>query len=136
MNKFYIIGIIVIAVAIGMIVTTSGDASTYVTFKEATSLAQGGRKAKVHVVGTLQKNEQGDILNLHYDPTKDPNYFSFVLEDASKQAKEVVYHSPKPQGFERSEQVVVVGSMQGDKFVADMILTKCPSKYQEEEIEM
>lgn len=40
----------------------------------------------------------------------------------------------KPQDFERSEQVVLTGKMDGDEFVATEILMKCPSKYKDEEI--
>ena len=35
MKKSHIIGIVVIAMAIGIILTTAGDASSYVTFEEA-----------------------------------------------------------------------------------------------------
>ncbi|MDX2302406.1 MAG: cytochrome c maturation protein CcmE [Microscillaceae bacterium] len=136
MKLFHIIGIVVIAIAIAMIVTTTGDASKYVTFKEAYTMARSGNDTKIHVVGTLKKNETGQIAGMNYNPTQNPNYFSFILKDANNQEQEVVYHNPMPQGFERSEQVVVVGKMQGDTFVASMILTKCPSKYQENEIKM
>ena len=46
----------------------------------------------------------------------------------------MVYFNPKPQDFERSEQVVITGNMKNDVFVADKILLKCPSKYTENEI--
>ena len=44
--------------------------------------------------------------------------------------KKVLYHGTKPQDFERSEQIVLVGKMkeEGD-FQASSILMKCPSKY-------
>ena len=35
----------------------------------------------------------------------------------------------KPQDFERSEQIVLIGKVQGDEFHASDILMKCPSKY-------
>ena len=51
------------------------------------------------------------------------------------QKEETVFHpNPIPQDFVRSEQVVVVGYYHNDSFVADKVLLKCPSKYQEEEI--
>ena len=134
MKITHIIGIIVIVVAIVVIVSTTKDVSTYVTFKEATELAGSGRSAKVHVVGTLKKDTAGQILEMSYRPEIDPNYFTFKLVDRDNQEKTVVYDSPKPQDFERSEQVVVIGIMQNDQFVADKILMKCPSKYQEGEV--
>jgi cytochrome c-type biogenesis protein CcmE len=41
-----------------------------------------------------------------------------------------------PPDLQRSEQVVVIGSFREDVFVADKILLKCPSKYEEEEIKI
>jgi cytochrome c-type biogenesis protein CcmE len=73
---------------------------------------------------------------MEYQPQIDPNYFSFVLVDENNEEKQVVYSSPKPQDFERSEQIVIIGSMQDKHFVADKILMKCPSKYQENEIKV
>jgi cytochrome c-type biogenesis protein CcmE len=135
MKKSHIIGIIVIAMAIGIIMTTAGDASTYVSFGDAIELAKDGNSTKVHVVGRLKKDNQGHIVGMQYEPLKDPNYFSFTLVDTNRFEQRVVYFNPKPQDFERSEQVVITGNMQNEVFVADKILLKCPSKYTENEIQ-
>ena len=135
MKKSHIIGIIVIAMAIGIIMSTAGDASTYVSFGEAKELAAEGSKSKVHVVGRLKKDAQGHIVGMQYDPLIDPNYFSFMLVDTNSFEQQVIYYNPKPQDFERSEQVVITGNMQNDVFVADKILLKCPSKYVEKEVQ-
>jgi len=127
-------GILVIAVAIAVIVSTSGDASSYVCFAEATEMAAEGENAKVHVVGQLPKSASGEIEGMFYDPEVDPNLFRFILVDEKKERKEVLYFNPKPADFERSEKIVIVGGMQEGKFVADKILMKCPSKYQEGEL--
>ena len=134
MKKTHIIGIVIIALAIGIIMTTAGDASTYVSFSEAIELAQDGNAKKVHVVGRLKKDPAGHIVGMQYDPLKDPNYFSFILSDTNKLEQRVDYFNPMPQDFERSEQVVITGNMKNDVFVADKILLKCPSKYTENEI--
>jgi len=134
MKKSHIIGIIVIALAIGIIMSSVGDASTYVSFGEAIERAQEGNATKVHVVGRLKKDPQGHI-DMAYDPLVDPNYFAFTLVDTNHVAQRVVYYNPKPQDFERSEQIVITGNMQKDVFVADKILLKCPSKYVEKEIQ-
>ena len=134
MKKTHIIGIVIIALAIGIIMTTAGDASTYVSFKEAKELALEGSSKKVHVVGRLKKDPAGHIVGMEYDAVKDPNYFSFILSDTNKLEQRVVYFNPMPQDFERSEQVVITGNMKNDVFVADKILLKCPSKYTEKEI--
>ncbi|MCJ8167465.1 cytochrome c maturation protein CcmE [Pontibacter sp. E15-1] len=135
MKKSHIIGIIIIALAIGIIMSSVGDASTYVSFGEAIERAEEGNTTKVHVVGRLKKDAQGHIINMSYDPLIDPNYFAFTLIDTNRVEQRVVYYNPKPQDFERSEQIVITGSMKQDVFVADKILLKCPSKYVEKEIQ-
>lgn len=134
MKKSYIIALGIITIAIGVIISTAGDASTYVDFAEAEKMAADGDNEKVHVVGLLKKDADKNIIGMNYNPALDPNYFEFILIDNNNKEKKVVYTSPKPQDFERSEQVVVIGSVKNDVFVADKILMKCPSKYQETEI--
>lgn len=133
MKLTHIIAIIVIAIAIGVVVSTTGDASTYVTFSEAKKLEADGEGNKVHIVGMLKKGANGELLEVNYQPEKDPNYFEFTLVDDNKEEHSVVYFNPKPQDFERSEKIVIIGQMKGEKFVADKIVMKCPSKYQETE---
>ena len=60
MKRTHIVAIIIIAVAIGLIISTAGDASTYVTFGEAYELAQKGNDEKIHVVGQLAKDGAGN----------------------------------------------------------------------------
>ena len=131
MKKTHIIGIVVIAIAIGIIISTAGDAGTYVTFNEARSMSEKKVDKMVHVVGELPKNENGEILGMD---ESDKLSFSFELIDEKSNKCRVYYNEPKPVDFERSEKVVVVGKMSGDIFVADKILMKCPSKYVEDEI--
>jgi cytochrome c-type biogenesis protein CcmE len=64
MKKSHIIGIVVIAIAVFVIISTAGDASTYVTFKEAKTLFDEGNDKKVHVVGQLKTSESGEILGV------------------------------------------------------------------------
>lgn len=130
MNKGHIFGILVIAIAIVVIMSTAGDASAYVTFQKAKEMAEEGNANKIHVVGTLNKNENGDVIGIQ--PSPDMLSFKFEMIDENNE-KQIVYHAnPMPTDFLRSEQVVVVGSYLNEKFVAEKILLKCPSKYQEE----
>ena len=133
MKVSHIIVLIIIAVTIGIIVSTSSDASKYVAFKEAYAMASEGDDDKVHVVGKLKKDAQGNIIGMDYDPVKDPNFFTFILVDNNKEERRVVYLHPKPQDFEKSEQVVIVGSVKENVFLANDILMKCPSKYENQE---
>ena len=109
---------------IGLLISASRDISTYATFGIASNSQQ-----TVKVVGQLVKGKA-----VVYDPAVDPNYFSFYLSDGDGVEHQVVHDSAPPQDFEKSEQVVVTGKMEGGVFRAKHILTKCPSKYKEEEL--
>jgi len=132
MKKSHIFGIVVIAIAIAVVVTTAGDASSYVTFTEAKNIAESGSSKKIHVVGTLKKNFQNEVIGISSSP--DNLSFKFLMVDENNMEQEVYYANPMPQDFLKSEQVVVIGSYHNDKFIAEKILLKCPSKYQEEEL--
>ena len=136
MKKSHIFLIVIIAVAIGVIMSTAGDVSSYVSFEEARAMASTGKTTKVHVVGRLKKDPSGQIVGMEYQPEVDPNHFTFTLVDRHKEERKVIYGSPKPQDFERSDTIVVIGSMGQEGFVADKILLKCPSKYQENELNL
>lgn len=135
MKKIHIFGIIVIAAAIFIIIVSAGDASQYVNFDEAYALAQNGNTKKIHVVGELKKDEKGNILGMEYN-IENPNYFAFTMVDDKNREEKVVFYDAKPADFERSEQIVVVGNVQNNQFVADKILMKCPSKYEENTLEI
>ncbi len=132
MKKSHILVIIIIAAAIGIVVTTADDASTYVTFDQAYQLASNGSKNSIHVVGQLKKDAEGQVIGIA--PGADRVSFSFVMIDDSQKEQIVIYNEPMPQDFTRSEKVVVIGSYSGDTFIADKILLKCPSKYQEQKL--
>jgi cytochrome c-type biogenesis protein CcmE len=134
MKKSHIIGIVVIAMAIGIILTTAGDASSYVTFEEAKRRESDGDRSKIHVVGRLKKSVTDQVTGIV--PMDDQLSFTFVMLDENESEQKVFHPNPIPQDFDRSEQVVVVGSYRKDIFVADKILLKCHSKYQEEEIKI
>ena len=130
MKKKYILGIVLIAAAVAVVVSTTGNASTYVTFREAREIAKAG-KGKVHVVGKLKKDASGAVTGIDNSAVTS---FSFTMIDNSGEERKVFYKEPQPPDFEKSEQIVVIGSMKGDIFIADKILMKCPSKYQNKEI--
>ena len=135
MKKIQIFGLVIIAVAIGIIVSTAGDASTYVDFTKAKEMAADGDNEAIHVVGKLKKDAAGQILEMEYRPEIDPNLFVFTLVDNNNVEQKVVYKSTKPQDFDKSEQVVVVGKIQNGQFAAEKILMKCPSKYENGKME-
>jgi len=120
MKKIHIIGIVVIALAIGVIASSLGDSSTYANFEEAFS----NPNHEFHVVGKLVKEKE-----TIYDPETNPDLFTFYMNDNKGVERKVVLHKSKPQDFERSEQIVLIGKAEGNDFHANNILMKCPSKY-------
>lgn len=132
MKKGHIIGLGIIAVAIAIIISSIGDASSYESFSTAKSMAENGDKDPIHVVGHLKKDSQGTVSGL--EVSNDKTSFTFVMVDNEGTEQQVYYNEPVPADFVRSEQVVVIGSYKDDHmFVADKILMKCPSKYQDNE---
>ena len=132
MKRSHIIGIIIIAAAIGIIISTAGDASSYVTFDVAQEMASNGNTKSIHVVGELTKDSSGEVTGIY--PSPDKLSFRFIMQDENGKQQEVFYNEPIPPDFKRSEKVVVIGSYNENVFVADKILMKCPSKYQEETV--
>ena len=134
MKKGHIIGLGVIGIAIMIIITSIGDASTYENFSTAKIMADNGNSEAIHVVGGLKKDESGTVLGL--DISEDKTSFVFTMVDNDGKEQKVYYNEPVPADFVRAEQVVVIGSYKNDElFVADKILMKCPSKYQETDVQ-
>jgi cytochrome c-type biogenesis protein CcmE len=120
MKKIHILGILVIAVAIGVIFVSLKNTSSYANFTEA----MANPDTEYHVVGKLDKS-----IAPVYEPRINPDAFYFTMTDNNGVSKAVVLHKSKPQDFEKSEQIVLIGKMQGEAFHANDILMKCPSKY-------
>jgi len=123
MKRNHIILILVIVVAIGVVISTFADASTYSDFTEAA----GNPQREYHIIGKLNLDKP-----IEYDPAQG-DHFSFYMTDAKGVEKRVTYRGAKPQDFEKSEQVVLVGTTDGDEFRANSLLLKCPSKYDDQE---
>ena len=117
-----------------IIISTFGDASTYVTFSKAKDVYESGSLTKFHVVGKLNKDEDNNIQGLMKSDDKMSFTFQMIDEDGMKE--KVFYGEPMPPDFLLSEQVVVIGGYENNTFVADDILLKCPSKYTEENIKI
>lgn len=122
MKTKYIILLMVLAIAIGVIVSTFADASTYTTFTKASAKPD----SEFHVIGKLTPGKA-----IEYDP-KSPGVFTFYLTDQDGKVRRVIYNGDKPQDFEKSEQVVIAGKCNDSTFQASTLLLKCPSKYNDE----
>ncbi len=89
----------------------------YMNFAEAEAAG-----ARAHVVGAWLKDRP-----TRYDPAQ--NLFSFYMRDELGNVRKVHYPNPKPANFEDAERLVIDGYVDGEVFVAEHILVKCPSKY-------
>ena len=123
MKTSHIIAIVIIAIAIAAIIGTINDSGTYANFTEASQ-----HEGKVfHVVGKLDRTKPYE-----YNPEVNANVFSFYIVDNNGTEKKVVLNKAKPQDFDKSEQIVLIGKIKSDEFVASDVLLKCPSKYSNE----
>ncbi len=96
--------------------------SPYVPFKEARERAG----TYVQIIGTLDKSAP---------VTHREGEFTFTAIDKDGTRLRVIHRGIKPQNFEHTDQVVLLGKYKsdGDIFEADKVLVKCPSKYKKEE---
>jgi cytochrome c-type biogenesis protein CcmE len=120
MKKIHIIILLVIALSIAAIMGTVADSSTYASFK----VAAANEGDEYHVVGKYVKDK-----GIEYNPKQNANRCVFYLKDNENKEFKVIYNGAKPQDFEMSEQIVVTGKATAGVFIADKILMKCPSKY-------
>lgn len=121
MKRTHIAIVIIIAIAIGAIITSINDASTYVGFVQADATPG----TKYTVIGYLDKEAPMDY-------NARAQKFAFTAIDKEGKRKKVVYNQPKPQDFERSEEITMKGYSTDSAFIAEEILMKCPSKYNEQ----
>ncbi|MEY4660584.1 MAG: hypothetical protein RLZZ42_536 [Bacteroidota bacterium] len=125
MKKTHVLGLVFIAASIAALLTLMDDISTY----DSVESARRKEGKFVHLIAKLDTTKP-----VIYDPLKDPNYLSFVAIDSLGSSTEVVYRNAKPTDFEKSQRVVMKGSMKGEVFECKEIILKCPSKYTDEKV--
>jgi len=118
-----IVGLVAITGFLALLLISFGQqVGEYVNFSEAAE-----RDIRVHVVGEWVQHDQ-----THYNPEE--NLFSFYMQDDEGEVRQVQYHDVMPASFEDAEKIVVEGRLQEGVFVAEHILMKCPSKYNNERV--
>jgi len=127
MKKTHIAAIIFIVIAIAAIIATVYDADTYSSFDKARE--HPGKQ--FHIIGEL--NPDKPILETIENNTL---VFSFYMFDNVGGESKVIYFGPRPQDFEKLDQIVLVGRHSEEAFVASQLLLKCPSKYNADEFAM
>ncbi|MBN1533665.1 MAG: cytochrome c maturation protein CcmE [Spirochaetes bacterium] len=92
--------------------------STYVPVRDA--MQRAGEH--VQVMGALDK------ATIAYERG---GGYTFTVRDGEENEMRVYKEGIKPMNFEHADNVVLVGSYNRDRglFVADKVLTKCPSRY-------
>ncbi len=120
MNVKIVVAVLLLAVAAGFGVTSFRKSMTpYISFAEARSAP-----------GLVQVN--GVLANKNYVANARDQYLKFDLKDSHGEVMPVEYRGVIPGNFDQATSIVAIGRYQGDKFTADQLLVKCPSKYQAE----
>jgi cytochrome c-type biogenesis protein CcmE len=120
MKKGPVITAIVALIAMaGVVIAFMSNASPYVTIAQAKS-ASGNR---LHLAGDIIKSSVKNDLAHHA--------LSFDVRDKDGAVITVLHKGEPPQNMSEATQVVAIGKLEGDKFVSDQLLVKCPSRYQE-----
>ena len=119
MKRRHGIGMAIIAVfIIFSIFSFKSSLTPYVTFTQAKNMS-----GSVQVRGVLA-SEQVVI-------TDDGKAVKFKLRDENGQEAMVIYKGIKPDNIEQATSIVAIGKYHSDQFIADKLLVKCPSKYQQ-----
>ncbi len=123
MKKTSIVILVLIAASIVVLISYTGDLTTY----ETISSARQKEGKFVNLIAKIDKQQP-----LEYDAVKNPNYLSFTAIDSLGNSIKVIYHDSKPTDMEKSERIVLKGRVKGDHFDCKDILLKCPSKYKDD----
>lgn len=119
-NKYIII--LCIFTSLSFSLYTMKDMLTpYVSFTEAQKTIK-----EVQIIGSIDKTSIVSTNN---------GLLEFVLTEKSQKLK-VTYSGLKPKQFENAEKIVAIGNYDKStqSFKANKILTKCPSKYESNDI--
>ncbi len=120
MKKSYIIGAVVIALAMTMAMYSFKSTLTaYVTVREAKA-----SKRPVQVAGIAVRGTQ------RYDLKS--NNLVFTLREDGGDEMVVEYDGPRPGNFDEVTKVVAIGKYKPNRqvFEARELLVKCPTKYE------
>ena len=121
-NKKILVFIAALILLVTAILSLSDDLfSPYVTFQ----YAEKHPGKYVQIIG--KRARDSEVIH-------DASGFTFTLTDENGNRLTAFHNGVKPQNFEHTEQVVVLGKYSSEKniFEADKVLVKCPSKYQKE----
>jgi cytochrome c-type biogenesis protein CcmE len=122
MKNKYMFGGVIIVVFLGIMIYLFTQ----------TSVQYEGSFDKIMQSGKTVKATGSWVKERNYEIDKQNKIFSFFMKDDNGNVMKVMYHGNIPNNFESSTSVVVTGKYHDGVFHATDILTKCPSKYQEQ----
>ncbi len=122
MNKKYIFGGVIVTVFLSMMIYLFTQSniqyeSDFVKVKEKARM--------IKATGSWVKEK-------NYDFNKESKQLTFYMKDTQGEEMRVVYDGTLPNNFEIATSIVVTGKYENGTFHAKDILTKCPSKYQDQ----
>lgn len=148
MIKIIIGGVLVVAAFTTLIISaTKNSAAFYLSVKELQGSSEQYIGKNLRVSGAVL----GDSIS--YSPETEQLYFTIVhipeenelettgdmetllhaaVEDSESSPLEVIYDGPRPEMLNDEAQAIVTGTLNGEGvFIAEELLLKCPSKYEE-----
>ncbi len=124
--RMSVLGIVMIALVIGLIVgATVQNSMYYLTVDEFHDRQDKLTGSRVRINGVLVEDSE------HWHP-EGPR-LEFRIQDAQGvHDLPIVFHGARPDNFQRAASAIVEGSLSPEGvFVADTLLLKCPSRYDE-----
>jgi len=124
-----LIAIGVIAVVMGLLITAGFNSSTgtYLTIEEALAAQAEGATQEGRFI-----QMEGDLADGTFDWDSNNIILKFGLTDGNN-IIHITYDGIKPDNIEAGYPIIVEGKFTSEKeFIADSILVKCPSRYEEE----
>jgi cytochrome c-type biogenesis protein CcmE len=121
MKTKHIFLLLALLVMIGIVVSLSVKTDKYSDFQQAGK----SRAESFTIIGTLDTTCAIQVL-------ESGKGFTFVMIDKKGVPGKVLFQDAIPQDFRRSTEVVVTGKMTDSLFLAQNILLKCPSKYNDQ----
>lgn len=114
----------------GVIVVVFLSLTIYLLTK--TNIAYENNFAKIKQTEKTVKATGQWVKEKNYSLDRENNKFIFFMKDDAGDEMKVVYDGTIPNNFESATSVVVTGVYKEGYFHARDILTKCPSKYEEQ----
>ncbi len=125
MKNKYIFGGIIIVVFLGIMIYL---------FTQSNIQYQDDFKQVMNTTKTVKATGSW-IKTKSYEIDKKNKTFTFYMMDDKGNEMKVVYDGTMPNNFETATSVVVTGKFVGGYFHARDILTKCPSKYENQTVQ-